>query len=100
MRENYTDPRVFLRASAGGRPQSDEVDDLGERRGDCFDEPRGDVTLVDVQIPFWRMVTLFVKTGVALIPAVILLVLIYNLMFFLAMLAGVGLTGFWKPSGL
>lgn len=35
------------------------------------------VSLVDIQIPFWRLVAFFVKASIAAIPAAIILGVIY-----------------------
>ena len=36
-------------------------------------------TLVDIRIPFWRLVVIFVKWAIAAIPATIIIVVLYTL---------------------
>jgi hypothetical protein len=38
------------------------------------------MTIVDLRIPFWRLVAFFVKASLAAIPATIILVLIFALL--------------------
>ncbi|MCB1549505.1 MAG: hypothetical protein KDJ41_17010 [Hyphomicrobiaceae bacterium] len=37
------------------------------------------VTVTDIDIPFWRLVLIFVKWGLAAVPAVIILSIVYVL---------------------
>jgi len=37
------------------------------------------VSIIDIRIPFWRLVAFFVKTTIAAIPAAIIVVVIYVL---------------------
>ncbi len=48
----------------------------------------GKVVLIDVKIPFWSMVTLMVQWAIAAIPAAIILILVYMIVF--AFLGSIG----------
>jgi hypothetical protein len=49
------------------------------------------VTVIDVEIPFWRLVAFLLKLALAAIPASILFVIILAVIFGLLRLIGVGL---------
>jgi hypothetical protein len=56
--------------------------------------PGQSVTIVDIDIPFTRLVGIFIKWGIAAIPATIALSVIFSIFFsLLAGLFGVGLFG-------
>ena len=51
--------------------------------------------LTDIDIPFWRLVAIFIKFGLASIPAAIAVSLIFMLIgFVITAIFGVGLMGF------
>ena len=51
------------------------------------------IAVVDVDIPFWRMVAILIKWALAAIPATIVLMLIFMLVgaIFAAIFAGIGI---------
>ena len=50
------------------------------------------VTIRDIDVPFFRIVTILIKWSIAAIPAAIIVAIIYALIFFL--LGGIGLSVF------
>jgi hypothetical protein len=55
-------------------------------------------TLVDIKIPFWRLVVIFVKWAIAAIPATIIIVILYVLI--IGILAAIfGGLGNWPLPG-
>ena len=61
-------------------------------------EPANRVTVVDVDVPFTRLVAFFIKAGLALVPALIVLWLAFALLGFLlhAVLPGLWWGGHWR----
>jgi len=45
-----------------------------------MNSPEYRMTIVDLRIPFWRLVAFFVKSALAAIPAAIILMLIFALL--------------------
>jgi len=45
-----------------------------------MNSPEYPMTIVDLRIPFWRLVAFFVKSALAAIPAAIILMLIFALL--------------------
>ena len=61
-----------------------------------MDDNQKSVTITDVDIPFWRLVVLFVQFGFAAIPAAIVVSFILGLLMMLAgALFGLGMHGRW-----
>ncbi|WP_295406857.1 hypothetical protein [uncultured Thiocystis sp.] len=55
-------------------------------------EPNTQVTVVDIQMPFWSMVVFLVKVAIASIPAVIILSILGTIFFaIMTALFGVGM---------
>lgn len=57
-----------------------------------MDEPRSQVVVVDIRMPFWSMVVFLVKLAIAAIPAFILLTMLGYLL--AAVFSGLA-TGLW-----
>lgn len=55
--------------------------------------------LVDIKIPFWRLVVIFVKWAIAAIPATIIIVILYGLIIGIVAAIFGGLGGNWPLPG-
>ncbi len=53
--------------------------------------------ITDIRIPFWRLVLIFVKWAIAAIPAAIILVVLYAVIF-AAIIAVIGMLGVSIPN--
>jgi hypothetical protein len=58
-----------------------------------MDSPDYRMAIVDLRIPFWRLVAFFVKSALAMIPAAIILSLFFALL-------GVAIGMLWQMLGL
>ncbi len=56
-------------------------------------------SLVDIKIPFWRLVAIFVKWAIAAIPATIIVVILYSLIIGLIAAIIGALGGSWPLPG-